>query len=103
VSALLLRSRYLRDQATGESASAATRQTGCGRGCVLWRSLHARGDTYSREEGHVTPAALSIVLSLRYSRLRDQATGESASVATRQTGCGSGHADSGAQDGDKAN
>ena len=29
MSALSLRSRYLRDQATGESISAATRQTGC--------------------------------------------------------------------------
>jgi len=56
---------------------------------VLWRALHARGHTYVREEGHVTPATLSILLSLRYSSLRDQATGESASAATRQTGCGS--------------
>jgi hypothetical protein len=45
------------------------------RGCVLRHPLHARGDTYEREEGHVTPATLSILLELRYSTLRDQATG----------------------------
>jgi hypothetical protein len=49
-----------------------------------------RSDTYSREEGHDTPATLSMSmrLSLRLKDLRDQATGESASAATRQTGCG---------------
>jgi hypothetical protein len=45
------------------------------RGCVLRHQLHARGDTYEREEGHVTPATLSILLELRSSTLRDQATG----------------------------
>ena len=59
------------------------------RGCVLRHQLHARGDTYEREEGHLTPATLSILLELRSSSLRDQATRESASAATRQTGCGS--------------
>ena len=49
-----------------------------------------RGDAYWREEGHDTPATLSILLSVRYRLLRDQATGESASAATRQTGCGKG-------------
>jgi hypothetical protein len=57
---------------------------------MLWRSLHVRGDTKVREEGHDTPAKLSILLSWRYSLLRDQATGESAIAATRQTGCGCG-------------
>ncbi len=42
-----------------------------------------------REEGHVTPATLTRLLSKSHSLLRDQATGESASAATRQTGCGS--------------
>ena len=59
------------------------------RGCGLWRPLHARGDKYQREEGHVTPATLTISLSLRNNTLRDQATRESASAATRQKGCGS--------------
>jgi hypothetical protein len=75
------------------------------RACVLWRSLHARGDAYAREEGHVTSATLVSALSLRNRCLRDQATGESASsTATRQTGWRQrGHACSDAQDGDKAN
>ena len=94
MSALLLRDRYLRDQATGESVQSqpARRQGKPGaaaRACVLWRSLHARGDAYWREEGHDTPSTLTIVLLERSSHLRDQATGESASAATGQTGCGS--------------
>ncbi len=69
-----------------------------------WRSLHARGDTYRREEGHVTPATLSILLLLRSRTLRDQATGESASAATRQQANRvrqRGHACSDAQDGEQ--
>jgi hypothetical protein len=65
----------------GESASAATKQLQRGaavRGRVLWRPLHARGDTYQSEEGHVTPATLSILLSLRCRYLRVQATGQPA-------------------------
>ena len=54
---------------------------------MLWRALHARGDTYLRGEGHITPDTLVIALLLRYSTLRDHATGESASAATRQRGC----------------
>ena len=57
-------------------------------GCVLWRPLHARGDTYSRGEGHITPVTLVSLLYWRYSSLQDHATGESASTATRQRGCG---------------
>jgi hypothetical protein len=55
---------------------------------VLWRALHARGDTYTREEGHITPVTLVSRLPWRDSALRDHATGESASAATRQTVCG---------------
>ena len=55
---------------------------------MLWRALHARGDTYLRGEGHITPDTLVSLLLWRYSPLQDHATGESASVATRQRGCG---------------
>ncbi len=56
--------------------------------CALAPSLHARGDTYTREEGHITPDTLVIALPSRPSFLRDHATGESTSAATRQRGCG---------------
>ena len=47
--------------------------------------------TYHKLAGQVTSRRplLVIALSLTSSHLRDQATGESASAATRQTGCGS--------------
>ena len=47
--------------------------------------------TYPKLAGQVTSRRplLVIALSLTSSHLRDQATGESASAATRQTGCGS--------------
>jgi hypothetical protein len=53
---------------------------------ALARSLHARGDTYAREEGHITPDTLVIALLLSSRYLRDHATGESASAETRQRG-----------------
>ena len=54
---------------------------------ALARLLHARGDTYSRLGGHITPVTLVSLLYWRYSALLDHATGESANAATRQRGC----------------
>jgi hypothetical protein len=74
---------------------------------VLRHQLHARGDTYEREEGHLTPATLSILLELRSSSLRDQATGrvsqrgdKANGVRQRRDACSGAHC---MQGGDKAN
>jgi hypothetical protein len=89
------RRRSLRNQSTGESASSgATRPTrsGSGRRALTLPSaaLHARSDTYRRDEGHVTSATLSIWLKPSSRKLRDQSTGESASSGgTRPTRSGS--------------